>query len=544
MTKKNSPSRRTRSSRRTRRTEPANTVENQGNTVVEPDTRSSRTATDTAVGLDISSTGDYSQGNTEGISLSEATGTNTAFATGGFTNLNTVQIIGTTSMATSSTNQGASAIGGTGNANTPNVAATTVTMVANTNPTAPSDTDIIDFHKLLGVTVVNVTDAERATFTGFHGAIKKLAEVNGIDAYVTSTASRGVFNTKFNFVLPEGMKGLLNTKNAALIGVDDPAYKVPDIVLAQIYDLNKEALKETSDPKAGALLRMEIIKAGWHLEVKEVTFVKECMIRDFIVDNTWITENSERFKASAFYVPMAMELVFRTTGHHYLTADSANYKAKYNQIFRASLAPAVSEIMAAEDLYHTVTHPIELKFIYSVLRDTTASARLPNALVTRANSAPSGTAIVTTSAAVLQCLEAGPYYEEIIAVIGNKVEKVIELSETIKDDPAKYHVAFFAYGSVGLTQYEKKEFEDVKAIAITCAPVLQGFLDAMPKTAALAKARALSKHADTNPVLRNNVKVFFKAASKVRGSTLSEVMTMNVPVKPAVATGDDMDDEE
>jgi len=544
MTKNRSPSRRTRSSRRERRAGPADNTENQGEVVLEPDTRSSRTITDRAVGLELSSTRDNSQGNTEGISLSEATATDTAFETRDLVNLGITQIIGTTSMATTVTNQGASALGGAVTANTPTVAATVVTTAAAANTTAPTDKEVIDFHALLGVTLVNVTDAERTTFTGFHGAIKKLAEVNGIDAYVTSTASRGVFNTKFNFVLPEGMRGLLNTKKVDMIGVNDPAYKIPDIVLAQVYELNKEALKDTADPKAGALLRMEIVKAGWHLEANEVTFVKVCMIRDFIIDSAWITENSEKFRSAAFYVPMAMELVFRTSGHHYLTADSANYKAKYNQIFRASLAPSVSEVMAAEDLYHTVTHPISLKFIYSVLRDPTATARLPNALVTRANSAPSGTAIVTTSAAVLKCLEAGPYYEEIVTVVGKKVEKITELAETIKDDPAKYHVAFFAYDSPGLTLYEKKELEDVKAIAVTCAPVLQGFLDAMPKSAALAKARALSKHADTNPVLRNNVKVFFKAASKIRGANLTEVMTMNVPVKPAVATGEDMDDED
>lgn len=544
MTKNRSPARRTRSSRRNRGATPADNTESQGEVVLGPDTRSSRTTTDRAVGFATSSTRDNSQGNTEGILLSEATATDTASDTENLADLGVTQIIGFTSMATTSTNQGASALASAVPANTPTVAATVVTTAAAANTTAPSDDEVIKFHELLGVTLVNVTDAERTTFTEFNGAIKKLAEVNGIDAYVTSTASRGVFNTKFNFVLPEGMRGLLNIKKVDMIGIADPSYKIPDVVLAQVYELNKAALKDTADPRAGALLRMEIIKAGWHLEEKEVTFEKACMIRDFVIDSAWITENSEKFRAAAFYVPMAMELVFRTSGHHYLTADSANYKAKYNQIFRASLAPSVSEIMAAEDLYHTVTHPISLKFIYSVLRDPTASTRLPNALVTRANSAPSGTAIVTTSAAVLKCLEAGPYYEEIMTVVGNKVAKIGELAETIKDDPAKYHVAFFAYESPGLSLYEKKELEEVKAIAVTCAPVLQGFLDAMPKTAALAKARALSKHADTNPVLRNNVKMFFKAASKVRGANLTEVMTMNVSVKPAVATGEDMDDEE
>lgn len=544
MTKDYTSSKRVRSSLRLRGLSPPEAVEIQPAAVLDPTTTIESDITERATDDTIEGTRDNSQGDTGGTALSEAGGRDRALDPIGITNTSITQIVGTTSMAATSTNHGVRVSGEARSATTTAVTTTNVTMETPTNTQNPTDTDIIAFHKLLGINVETVTDTEAATFKNFNGAMTRLAEANGIDAYVTSTASRGVFHTKFNFVLPEGIKDILNTKKADMIGVEDPDYKVPDVILAQIYDLNKAALGETSDARAGALLRMEIVKAGWHLDLAEVKFVKEGNVTEFIADNTWIVENTAAFNASAFYLPMALEIVFRTTGHHYLSADSANYIAKYNQIFRASLAPSVSGIMAAEDLYHTVTHPINLKFVYSVLRDPTASLRLPNAMVTRANSAPSGTAIITTSAAVLRCLEAGPYYEEILATVGKKVERITRLSDVIKENPAKYHVAFFAYESPGLSLDEKKELEVVKLTAVSCAPILQGFLDAMPKTAVIAKARALSKHADNNPVMRNNVKLFFKAASKFRGATLSEVMNMNVPVTPAVLARSDMDEEE
>jgi hypothetical protein len=243
----------------------------------------------------------------------------------------------------------------------------------------------------------------------------------------------------------------------------------------------------------------------------------------------------EEAKKLALLLPLAAEHVFRTMGHHYLTNLSAEYQQKYERFFAACVLPTLTNYLPPEILYHRVAHWVSLTKALAVSKAPEQATKLPNAVVVRAVAGPAGTAIITTSEAIMKALAQTGLREALIEASGIDSDVIVAMSAKVKNNPGKYHTIPTAYNFPALSTTDKLELETAKEVAIQIAPILQGFLDSMPRNSDLPKARALIKHADTNPLLRKRAKVYFREVGVSKAGNMQELLSMNK--READATG-------
>lgn len=390
------------------------------------------------------------------------------------------------------------------------------------------------------------TRAPSPEFTLPKDLAKLLDEINGKYTYNASEFAIGKLSHAHYLKLP-------NTFQPTPVDADTVGCvsNLTDEIWEQIYCLNKDVFRDLAhgnkDVDAevqqikGALLRAELVAAGWvdvdngtssssyteisHVTPLEPSKVMEVMTRDKATIRKYIGDA----KKLAFLLPLATEYLFRTTGYVYQPRDplvAAEYDQKYQRIFSACAMPELTHYLPPKILYHQTAHWVSLAKALAVAKSNVQKTHhlLPNAVVIRANHGPSGTAVITASAAALKALEQSTdgQKDALVTMIqeetgfGNIVDmiKSIErMSSIVKTEPGRYHTAPLAYNERELTAGEKKEFQSAKDNAIQLAPLFQGFLDALPRGSGSPhyyKSRALMKHAEANPFLRMRAKIFFK----------------------------------
>jgi hypothetical protein len=355
-----------------------------------------------------------------------------------------------------------------------------------------------------------------------------LEEINGQDAYDSKAAALGKLTRAKYLKVPIGFK--FPEVSIQDVGTAKAFSAIPKDVQAQIYALNKDAFDGEASKVKGALLRMFLCAAGWGItgqtyEVVEVTPAKDAA-QVMATDLSKIKEVAIEAKRLAILLPIISEHVFRTMGHHYLSGQATEFEAKYKRAFSACVEPTLSMYLSAEDLYHTAGHWVSLSRALAVVKDPIQSVRLPNALVIRSNAPPAGTAIITTTIAVLSALEGTGLKKSYIEAAGIDEDSLTKMAVMVTQNPGAYHTIPSAYGEPSLSEQAQKALMHAKSIAIQMAPIMQGFVDSLPRGCDLAAARALSKHADANPAMRMRAKRFFQETSRTKAGTISELLNM------------------
>lgn len=69
-----------------------------------------------------------------------------------------------------------------------------------------------------------------------------------------------------------------------------------------------------------------------------------------------IKELLEPARDAAWLVPMAVEYIFRSKGHHDTPALKSDYVKRYDSIFKASMTPDVGTFSPSDLLYHYAFH--------------------------------------------------------------------------------------------------------------------------------------------------------------------------------------------
>lgn len=365
--------------------------------------------------------------------------------------------------------------------------------------------------------------------------IEFLAMMNGTDAYNSATVAMGKLDVAEYLRVPIGYSPkVFDADTTGQILATNP---FTSNEFEQIYALNKEPFGTDERAIKIALLRALAVRAGWYTGTYEVIEVAPHVDPVAIVENDLVA--IKRFYPDAVklaaLLPLASEFVFRTMGHHYLTGLSPEYDAKYQKFFNACVEPNLTSYLAPADLYHKALHWVSLVDAAEVSRNSVASAWLPNAVVIRTTSAPAGTAIIATSVAILAAMDGTGLKEALKEASGAQIDELEAVAVTIANDPGKYHTIPAAYKRSAPYGDAKLKFELAKAEAIKLAPVLQGFLDALPNSSTLSQARALAKHADANPLLRKRAKVFFKEIGTAKAGNMVELFMGDKRTKEAVA---------
>jgi hypothetical protein len=358
--------------------------------------------------------------------------------------------------------------------------------------------------------------------------LQNLLDINGQDAYSVQTAALGALRTNEYLVLPEGM--FIPKTGAKKVGGPSCFSKMSVATMAQVFALNKAVAPQDEDANRFAMLRLEAVKMGWYCGQHEVRRAPPMhgAIDTFLAALGTDTLNMQTAQHAAWLVPLVAENVFKTTGHHYLTTMSADYVEKYTRILRACLADDVPGYLRPASLYHAALHWVSPARAHEVLLAQVENDRMPEAIRIRAHSAPAGTAVITTTAAVLDAMAAGNVLSEVSEAMGVNTGVITEMSAMVKAEPAKYHKLPEAFGVARASEEERANLEAVKLLAIRIAPVVQGYIDALLRDGSLGLAKALRKHAEANPLLMRRSMTYFRAISRGTATNFKEVVRATV----------------
>lgn len=370
------------------------------------------------------------------------------------------------------------------------------------------------------------------------GVIDFLNEVNGQDTYDAKAEAMGNLSRAHYLVLPLGFMPNDTTPEAVGTAGARPGWNAD--LYAQIYVLNKGVFGTNEEQVKGALLRAELVKAGWYTSQYEVRYeaIPVGYRAAFTADIALIREFRPVAANLALLLPLASEYVFRTMGHHFLTGLRAEFIRKYTLFFASCTMPNLVKYLPAEILFHRVAHWTPLKLALDVAKNPANKDRIPNAVVVRATAAPAGTALVATSCAILETLDGTGLGSELVKASGLDLSKVRKTTDAIKTNPAKYHIIPAAYKTSELNNNEVLALDEAKAIAHAIAPVLQGFLDSLPRSSDLTGAKALEKHASLNPAMRGRAKRYFKEVTSTKATSMAALFRMDER-SPGATEGED-----
>lgn len=361
--------------------------------------------------------------------------------------------------------------------------------------------------------------------------------INGTDAYDSTVIATGKLSRAEFLKIPDGLSSTMF--DAENLGKSDSARLYSNDNLVQIYALNKAAFGTDERAIKIALLRMLAVQAGWYTSSYEVEHVPRLDNAADIMreDLDSIQRYLEQARKLAIILPLAAEHTFRTMGHHYLTGLGSEYIAKYQKFFNACVLSELTAYLPPEDLYHKALHWVSLRNAYELA--TSDLPWLPNGVRIRARSAPSGTAVVATSVAILEAMAGTGLKADLKEASSVDIDLIESVHEKIMLNPDRYHTIPTAYRARQLSSDEKRDFEKSKAEAIKLAPVLQGFLDSLPNSSTLSQAKALAKHADSNPIMRRRAKTFFKAVASLKVVRIADLYVTETTVAGAAGGADD-----
>ncbi|VFQ98476.1 unnamed protein product [Cuscuta campestris] len=268
-------------------------------------------------------------------------------------------------------------------------------------------------------------------------------------------------------------------------------YKVPTAVVLGVFYLAKKQWNDPKIPAAAvrwAMLRMEQFIVGWfdHQPMTKYKPLPNGYLTDVAKD---LKDNPNLMKQAlqlCSIVPFALEHSFRVYGHGYIKAHKEEFLNRVSR-FRASalIFDVRDDYMPADDLYGRAFKWIGVKRPYQVLRAQLNSPHLPIPFKIRANAGPS--------------------------------------DAKIRENPAKYHQLFAAYGVDGPNPTEVAELNVAKEFATRIAPVLQAFIDVMMRNSDMSKARALLGAANANPDLFKRAKNYFRGNLRRRPTRVQDI---------------------
>lgn len=317
-------------------------------------------------------------------------------------------------------------------------------------------------------------------------------------------------------------------------------------LLAQVYMLNKERAPGTDEAQkvAFAALRTSAFASGYYTGQREVVKLAPIVgaMRPYLND---MVEHPQVFRVAdelGFLVPLFAEFVFRTRGHHYISAQAESYNAIYTRLANSALATVPHTFLSAELVYHMALHWTSPARNRQVLLAQVGRPSIPDALKIRANAAPAGSAIIATSAAVLEMLPNKEMADAVFENLGLDKDGFEAVCEMIKTNPAVFHKAYYAYGVARPGPDTLAQFEKAHKAGERMAPVLQGFINVALRDADMNQAMALRKHASANPVLLRKSEVYFRAYLKQKVGNFADIFSGRIDKPRPVMTEEEAEE--
>ncbi|KAJ4868591.1 Uncharacterized protein Rs2_26651 [Raphanus sativus] len=144
------------------------------------------------------------------------------------------------------------------------------------------------------------------------------------------------------------------------VGTKTAMHYFSSVYVLAVYILNKAICADTTNNNnvRFGLASLEAVILGWFSNQRRVKM--EPVPNDFMTlvsaDADLIKELLEPARDAAWLVPMAVEYIFRSKGHHYTPALKSDYVKGCDSIFKASMTPDVGTLQPSDLLYHYAFH--------------------------------------------------------------------------------------------------------------------------------------------------------------------------------------------
>lgn len=245
---------------------------------------------------------------------------------------------------------------------------------------------------------------------------------------------------------------------------------------------------------------------------------------DSEIGASWVVGSAEAIWA-------IVEYFFRTRGHHWKHEYLDLAKKMFNSGFEGNRdLPTTIDPNA---LFHTAIHPFGVMQLPKMAYHFALCAKLGNSFLLRLEAAPNGLAVVTTSAAALDCLRTEAWWGAFYANMRDSIELVTSMASVILGNKYSYHMSANLYGATKLATIPvgngELTIEDAKAKASPIATVVEGFIsylenevkDGTIDSFSLRNAKSLKKHASSNPSLSIKVTILCELVARVLSDTSS-----------------------
>lgn len=385
---------------------------------------------------------------------------------------------------------------------------------------------------MLDISGVNEKDP---TFENEKAAIKSLKElldsIDSQDPYDIEITGISPISKSDYLILPASLKDRLTNNNVDQIGLSK---LVNEIEWAQIVWLNALSLGKTNNMSdvrkpqlITAILRAYLVELGYcnldkdgkprHVNCSEVIFqdgptkVNYKILGDSI-DNFGI--KIAHIKALACYAPSMMSSHFLKTGHNFLANVSNKY---YDKLFNSCMIQGLSNILSFDILFHTAMHWMGAANARKGWENIIRQEKPIKALELRFNSSPAGSALITTSYAVIQHIARFERFAYAATYFNDKINKIKIIVDDIARDATAYSQNYQLFGHAG-SKTDSKEYLDAIEAAKTISVICQAYLETISKGTRIASAKVLKNHADDSIMVKKAMIVFFKQASEDVGN--------------------------
>jgi len=382
--------------------------------------------------------------------------------------------------------------------------------------------------------LTGISAADLAEFDDF------LDELTSQDAYDVETATSGTISEQDYMHVPAALIGKF--KNLPPEHVGFQCVRLPPRDFIELVAVNYEASGKTDVDLKVAFLRAHLCTLGYcnldtfdkvrFVKTSEVTIVKTKAAEESVkAIKKFMTEDQATIKklhALAQIAPVFMSEVFIKTGTHYVADPQAEWSNNYIKLFNSSLMSSYANIIPIPVLFHRAIHwigPYTCRLAWANLKNTPA---LPLALKLRFDVAPAGTAIITTTAAILRSLKNFSFYDDIALAYGADTNLLSSYADYIRANSTKFFTMPEVFGVRGLNAVERDRLDRMKELAKKLCVVCQAYIEAVARNTALGKAKALKKYADEMPMQKKALVTWFKnyATQVASAETLLEILAM------------------
>lgn len=310
------------------------------------------------------------------------------------------------------------------------------------------------------------------------GQLSVVAKVN--DGELFNGHEQGLHEQDF-LALPNTLQ--VHSIEAVDVGCKHAYKYMSNLILAQIYLLNKARAPAGVDAVRYGFLRLEAVKAGWIVPCHqpEVVYLPAPEISDaidtFMDDLMQHSEEVGRAREASFMVPIAAEHIFRELGQSYNEAQAEAFGAAYQDFFDRCRMPDITSFLPPKILYHTALHWVGHARAWTVMQAQKDSVVVPQTIRNPVKTVPARYKLIPDVASRLTRLRNDDQLYQLLDSRGFNRDLIQTIAKKMTADPRWFHHRPDIYGLVPLSPEDFDRVEEARRMAINFLILIHGFRD-------------------------------------------------------------------